>query len=92
MTRTNIFVTTVLVLCDSFLDFLQLLDGILLTQARSTGAGAQASSDIIFDLAADILEKLPPDFNIEKVIFTFIFFNRIRFYEFINVISVKEIT
>ncbi|GIY63283.1 dynein heavy chain 3, axonemal [Caerostris darwini] len=46
----------------------QLLDDILLTQGRSGGAGAQSSGDMIYDLAEDILNKLPPDFDIEKVI------------------------
>ncbi|GFQ95725.1 dynein heavy chain 3, axonemal [Trichonephila clavata] len=45
----------------------QLLDGILLTQGRTGGAGAQSSGEMIYDLADDILEKLPPDFDIEKI-------------------------
>ncbi|XP_055941760.1 dynein axonemal heavy chain 3-like [Argiope bruennichi] len=46
----------------------QLLDGILLTQGRSAGAGTQTSGEMIYDLAEDILRKLPPNFDIEKVI------------------------
>ncbi|KAF8787357.1 Dynein heavy chain 3 like protein [Argiope bruennichi] len=45
----------------------QLLDGILLTQGRSAGAGTQTSGEMIYDLAEDILRKLPPNFDIEKV-------------------------
>ncbi|CAL1272095.1 unnamed protein product [Larinioides sclopetarius] len=45
----------------------QLLDGILLTQGKSGGAGAQSSGEMIYDLAEDILKKLPSNFDIEKV-------------------------
>ncbi|KAG8190244.1 hypothetical protein JTE90_001328 [Oedothorax gibbosus] len=46
----------------------QLLDGILLTQGRSAGTGTHSPGEVVYDLADDILEKLPPDFDIEKVI------------------------
>ncbi|XP_071037846.1 dynein axonemal heavy chain 3 [Parasteatoda tepidariorum] len=45
-----------------------LLDGILLTQGKSSGTGAQSSGDMIYDLADDILAKLPADFDMDKII------------------------
>lgn len=46
-----------------------LFDSILLTLPRqSSSTGGQNSSQKIDELAADILNKLPPDFNIESVI------------------------
>ncbi|XP_076366412.1 dynein axonemal heavy chain 3-like isoform X2 [Tachypleus tridentatus] len=45
----------------------QLLEGILLTQPRTSTSGSKSSVDIISDLAADILNKLPEDFYISAV-------------------------
>ena len=47
--------------------FCQLFDGILLTLPRQTGGGGKSSADVIQDLAADILDRLPADFNLEAV-------------------------
>ena len=46
---------------------LQLFDSILLTQPRQSTGGGKSSQEIVDDLAADILSKLPPDFNLEVV-------------------------
>ncbi|KAL8573170.1 Dynein heavy chain 3, axonemal [Nucella lapillus] len=46
----------------------QLFDSILLTLPRQTGGGGKSSGDVIQDLAADILEKMPKDFDLEFVI------------------------
>ena len=45
----------------------QLFDSILLTLPRMTGGGGKSSQQVIDELATDILSKLPPDFNMEKV-------------------------
>ena len=44
-----------------------LFDSILLTLPRQTGGGAKSPQEVIDELAADILSKLPPDFNMEQV-------------------------
>ncbi|CAH1793738.1 unnamed protein product [Owenia fusiformis] len=46
----------------------QLFDSVLLTLPRQSGGGGKSSGDIIGALAADILSKLPPNFNLEFVI------------------------
>ncbi|XP_078610604.1 dynein axonemal heavy chain 3-like isoform X1 [Branchiostoma floridae x Branchiostoma japonicum] len=45
----------------------QLFDSILLTLPRVSGGGGKSSGDVLTDLAADILSKLPADFNLEFV-------------------------
>jgi len=46
----------------------ELFDAILSTQAQSSGSGGGMSKEQIVDnLARDILDKLPPDFNVEEV-------------------------
>ncbi|WAQ96862.1 DYH3-like protein [Mya arenaria] len=45
-----------------------LFESILLTLPRQSGKGGKSAGDVIRELSADILEKLPPDFDIEMVI------------------------
>ncbi|KAK2854426.1 hypothetical protein Q7C36_006295 [Tachysurus vachellii] len=45
----------------------QLLNGVLLTLPRQTGGGAKSPQEVVDELAADIMSKLPLDFNTEKV-------------------------
>lgn len=44
-----------------------LFDSILLTLPRQTGGGGKSPQQVIDELAADILSKLPSDFNLEEV-------------------------
>ncbi|MGH0135647.1 UNVERIFIED_CONTAM: hypothetical protein FKN15_057952 [Acipenser sinensis] len=46
----------------------QLFDGVLLTLPRQSGGGGKSSQEVVDNLAADILSKLPKDFNLEMVI------------------------
>ncbi|XP_063790494.1 dynein axonemal heavy chain 3 isoform X2 [Pseudophryne corroboree] len=45
----------------------QLFDGVLLTLPRQTAGSGRSSQEIVEDLARDILNKLPHDFNLEIV-------------------------
>lgn len=47
--------------------FLQLFENILMTLPRQAGGGGKSTSDVIKDLAADILSKLPKSFDMEQV-------------------------
>ncbi|XP_003391067.2 PREDICTED: dynein heavy chain 3, axonemal-like [Amphimedon queenslandica] len=49
----------------------QLFDSILLTLPRMTGGAGKSPQQVIDELARDILTKLPPDFNMEKVMHLF---------------------
>ncbi|XP_025109931.1 dynein heavy chain 3, axonemal-like isoform X5 [Pomacea canaliculata] len=44
-----------------------LFESILLTLPRQTGGGGKSSGEVIEELAADILSKLPPDFDMEHI-------------------------
>ncbi|XP_060945031.1 dynein axonemal heavy chain 7 [Limanda limanda] len=44
-----------------------LFDSILLTQTRSSSGDAKSSDDLVFDVAADVLSKLPGDFDLQAV-------------------------
>ena len=45
----------------------QLFNSILVTLPRQTGGGGKSSQQVIDELAADILSKLPADFNLEVI-------------------------
>ncbi|KAJ8399895.1 hypothetical protein AAFF_G00406250 [Aldrovandia affinis] len=46
----------------------QLLSGVLLTLPRQSGGGAKSPQEIVDELAADILSKIPADFDMAMVI------------------------
>ena len=45
----------------------QLFDNILMTLPRQSGGGGKSTSDVIQDLAIDILSKLPKLFDMDMV-------------------------
>ena len=47
---------------------MQLFDSILLTLPRVVGGAGKSSQEVVDELAADILSKLPADFDLEEVI------------------------
>ena len=63
-------------LCSLF----QLFDNILVTLPRQTGGGGKSSSDVMLELAADVLNKIPADFDIEMVYHSEIFCLLIHYY------------
>ncbi len=44
-----------------------LLDSIMLTQSRDAAAGGKSFEETVADVAQDILERMPPNFDIEQV-------------------------
>ena len=74
-----------LILAQFFL--FQLFDTILLTLPRQSGGGGKSSADAMLELAADILTKLPENFDMEMVIdkypviLTYILLMRVAFSE-----------
>ena len=70
---THLFVFTTYICASAVLSLFescvcaQLFDGILSTLPRQTSGGGKSAQEVIDELAADILSKLPPNFDIEKV-------------------------
>ncbi|XP_076458174.1 dynein axonemal heavy chain 3-like [Babylonia areolata] len=65
----------------------QLFDNILLTLPRQSGGGGKSSGDVIYELAADILTKLPPDYDMDAVITKY----PVRYEESMNTVLRQEL-
>ncbi|KAJ8302289.1 hypothetical protein KUTeg_021276 [Tegillarca granosa] len=64
---------------------MQLFDGVLLTLPRQTSGGGKSSQQIIEELSADILSKLPPNFNLDEGKYP------VRYEESMNTVLVQEL-
>lgn len=65
----------------------QLFDSILLTQSKASGGGGQSLFQVVDEVAADILAKLPNAFEIEKVQKMY----PVSYYESMNTVLVQEL-
>ncbi|XP_078409866.1 dynein axonemal heavy chain 3-like [Cetorhinus maximus] len=65
----------------------KLFDGILSTLPREVNGGDRSSSEIVQELAADILSKIPPDFVIEDVMNKY----PTKYSESMNTVLVQEL-
>ncbi|XP_032895202.1 dynein heavy chain 3, axonemal-like [Amblyraja radiata] len=65
----------------------KLFDGILTTLPREVNGGARSSSEIVQELAIDILSKIPPDFEIEDVMSRY----PTKYSESMNTVLVQEL-
>ncbi|XP_048589777.1 dynein axonemal heavy chain 3-like isoform X2 [Nematostella vectensis] len=65
----------------------QLFDGILSTLPRQTSSGGKSSQEVIEELAADILSKIPSDFNTEQVQKKY----PVRYEESMNTVLLQEL-
>ncbi|XP_062929153.1 dynein axonemal heavy chain 3-like [Mobula hypostoma] len=66
----------------------ELFDGILTTLPREVSGGDRSASEIVQELAMDILSKLPPDFEIEDVMGRF----PISYGESMNTVLIQELS
>ncbi|XP_059151038.1 dynein axonemal heavy chain 3-like [Physella acuta] len=65
----------------------QLFEGILLTLPRQTSGGGKSSQDIIQELASDILQKIPQNFNLEEIQTKF----KVNYMESMNTVLIQEL-
>ena len=64
-----------------------LFDGILLTLPREMTGEGKSSQDVVYDLAADILSKMPREFKVEETMSKF----PVRYDESMNTVLIQEL-